>query len=83
MNIVLLRCGKWFVIEKGTDGRAKIGSFNHISVGQTVQKLPEILYRRITERLEDDGALLCSDSGVCQTGERRETGQIKVEAASF
>ncbi|MNN99758.1 hypothetical protein D3C81_2194860 [compost metagenome] len=75
MDLVLLFRRQGLVVEEGADGSAEVVGFGQVALGQTCQELPEILHRRVAERLEDGRALLRGDVGVRLRGERGKTGQ--------
>lgn len=69
MDVVLLFRGKGLVAEEGVDGRAEVGGFGQVALGQAAQELSEIRDRCVTEGLEDRCALLRGDVGVRWGGE--------------
>ncbi|MNJ40652.1 hypothetical protein D3C77_355520 [compost metagenome] len=53
----------------------EVVDFAQVALGQGTEELPEVLHRRVVERLEDRRALLRGDIGVRWGGERRKAGQ--------
>ncbi|MNE85196.1 hypothetical protein D3C80_1821700 [compost metagenome] len=83
VDFVLLFRRQRLVVLEGTDGRAEVVRLGDVALGQAGQELAEIRDRGITERLEDDRALLRGDVGVGSKGERRQAGEYQGGRGQF